>query len=148
MRTGRHPHILHVDDSEDDRELFAYAFAKSGLRGVLHHVENAADAVLFLNRLGPFTAAVKPSLIIVDLSLPRVDGRQFLEMVRSNLQFKVIPVIVLTGSESYADMQRCRDLQVDDYVVKPKTAQGLIELIISFQRWLSGAPSSSPSPRS
>ncbi len=117
---------------------------KSGLGGVLHSVSNAADALLFLNRLGRFSNAERPRLIIIDLSLPRLDGRQFLEVVRTNLQFKSIAVIVLTGSESYADMQRCRELGVDDYVVKPQTQQELIELISTFQRWVVGSSSGLP----
>jgi CheY-like chemotaxis protein len=140
----RIPHILHVDDDDNDRELFAYAFRKSGLGGVLHGVANAADALLFLNRMGRFSNVERPRLIIIDLSLPWLDGRQFLEVVRTNLQFKSIPVVVLTGSESFADTQRCRELGVDDYVVKPKTQQELIELIASFQRWLVGSASGLP----
>jgi CheY-like chemotaxis protein len=138
------PHILHVDDEDNDRELFAYAFKKSGLGGVLHSVANAAEALLFLNRLGRFANAERPRLIIIDLSLPRLDGREFLGVVRTNPQFRTIAVVVLTGSESYADMQRCRELGVDDYVVKPRTQQELIELIASFQRWLVGSASGIP----
>lgn len=144
MPKPRIPHILHVDDDEDDRELFAHAFRKSGLGGVLHSVANAADALLFLNRMGRFAGAERPRLIIIDLSLPRLDGRQFLEVVRTNLQFKSIPAVVLTGSESYADMQRCRELGVEDYMVKPQTQHELIELIASFQRWVVGSSSGLP----
>jgi two-component system response regulator len=144
MLKQRIPHILHVDDDANDRDLFAYAFRKSGLGGVLHSVASAADALLFLNRLGRFSNAERPRLIIIDLSLPRLDGRQFLEVVRTNLQFKSIAVIVLTGSESFADMQRCRELGVDDYVVKPHTQQELVELIASFQHWLVGSASGLP----
>jgi chemotaxis family two-component system response regulator Rcp1 len=144
MPKQRIPHILHVDDDENDRELFAYAFRRSGLGGELHSVANAADALLFLNRLGRFVKAERPRLIIIDLSLPRLDGRQFLEVVRTNMNFRSIPVVVLTGSESYADMQRCRDLGVDDYVIKPQTQHELIELISSFQRWVVGSSSGIP----
>jgi CheY-like chemotaxis protein len=140
------PHILHIDDDADDRDLFALAFGKSGLRGILHGLAGATDALLYLNQLGPHTDAVKPRLIILDLSLPRVDGRELLELLRINPRFKTIPVIVLTGSENYADMQRCRELGVDDYVVKPQSAQQLIELIASFQHWLADAPNGSPVP--
>jgi CheY-like chemotaxis protein len=143
-RQARECHLLHIDDDADDRELFALAFAKSGLDGVLHSVAGAADALLYLNQLGPHIGAPRPRLIILDLSLPRLDGRELLELLRVNPRFKSIPVIVLTGSENYADMARCRALGVDDYVVKPHTSQELVELIASFDHWLVGSETGSP----
>jgi len=140
------PRILHIDDDEEDRMMFARAFARSGLAGVLHSVAGVSEALLFLNRLGSYIAAHQPRLIVLDLSLPGLDGREFLEVLRSNTLFKSIPIIVLTGSEDYSDMQRCRELGVADYVVKPRTSQELIELIASFGRWLSGSPSAAPKP--
>ncbi len=141
-------HVLHVDDDADDRALFARAFAKSGLGAVLHSFAGAADTLLYLNRLGPHADAERPRLIILDLSLPRLDGRALLELLKTNSRFKSIPVIVLTGSEDYADMKRCRELGIDDYVVKPRTAQELIEMIASFDHWLVGSSHGSPVPPS
>jgi CheY-like chemotaxis protein len=143
---GKVCHVLHIDDDEDDRLLFARAFARSGLDGVLHSLAGAADALLYLNQLAPHAGAPRPKLIILDLSLPRLDGRELLELLRTNGRFKGIPVIVLTGSENYADMKRCRELGVDDYVVKPGTAQELIELIASFDHWLVGSSTGLPIP--
>jgi CheY-like chemotaxis protein len=138
------PHLLHIDDSEDDRLIFARAFAKSGLSGVLHSVSNASDALLYLNRLGPYADAPRPRLILLDLSLPRLDGREFLEVLKKNHRFRTISLIVLSGSENFKDMQRSRELGIDDYVVKPKTNQELIELIASFGHWLIGSSSGIP----
>jgi two-component system response regulator len=143
-RRERVPHLLHIDDDRDDRELFARAFAQSGLGGVLHSVAGSADALLFLNRITPYADAVRPKLIILDLSLPHLDGRDLLELLKTNLQFKSIPVVVITGSESYADVRRCRELAVEDYVVKPRTHHELIELITSFEHWLTGSASNLP----
>ncbi len=140
------PRILHIDDDEDDRLIFTRAFAQSGLAGVLNSVASASEALLFLNRLGSYISAHQPRLIVLDLSLPRLDGREFLEVIKGNTIFKAIPVVVLTASESYVDMQRCRELGVEDYVVKPRTNQELIELIASFGRWLSDAPRNAPRP--
>lgn len=138
------PHLLHIDDSEDDRIIFARAFSKSGLPGVLHSVGGASDALMYLNRLGPYANATRPRLIILDLSLPRLDGREFLEVLRKNHSFRTISVIVLTGSENFRDMQKCRELGIDDYIVKPKTNQELIELIASFGHWLVGSSTGIP----
>ena len=140
------PRILHIDDDEDDRLVFARAFSQSGLAGVLNSVASASEALLFLNRLGSYISAHKPSLIVLDLSLPSLDGREFLEVIKSNVFFRAIPVVVLTGSEDYADMRRCRELGVEDYVVKPRTSQELIELIASLGRWLSESPAAAPKP--
>jgi chemotaxis family two-component system response regulator Rcp1 len=124
--------------------MFSQAFAKSGLNGVLNSVATASDALLFLNRLGPHKDAIRPRLIVLDLSLPRFDGREFLEVLRGNPRFRDISVIILTGSESFRDMQKSRDLGATDYVVKPKTQQELIELIASFGHWLIGSSSGIP----
>jgi CheY-like chemotaxis protein len=138
------PHILHVDDNEDDRLLFEWAFIKSGLDGVLHSVSGAADAMHFLNQAGKAPNTARPRVIVLDLSLPRFDGLEFLEHLREHTNFKTIPVVVLSGSESYASMQRCRDLGVEDYIVKPKTQQELAELVASLARWTVGSSSGLP----
>jgi CheY-like chemotaxis protein len=128
-----------VEDNDDDRALFARAFANSGIEGHLHCVASASDAVMYLNRFGIFSAVHRPRLIIVDLSLPRVDGRQFIQMIRTNLQFKAIPVVVLTDSTSDKDRARCRDLGVEDYIVKPSRTDELTAVISTFKRWLTTA---------
>ncbi len=135
------PHILHIDDNKDDRDLFARAFAKSGLHGVLHSVPSSEDALRYLNRLAPYANAVRPRLIVLDLSLTQMDGRFLLALLRSHLSFKFIPVAILTASESNADLLRCRELGVEDYVVKPPTLEELVEVVASFGHWLAGSSS-------
>jgi two-component system, chemotaxis family, response regulator Rcp1 len=138
------PHILHVDDSEDDRRLFEWAFNRSGIKGVLHSVSGAADAMHYLNQSGKSSNSPRPKLIVLDLSLPQFDGLELLELIRDHPSFKVIPVVILSGSDSHASMQRCRELGVDDYIVKPKTPQELAELIASLSHWLIGSSSGLP----
>lgn len=138
------PHILHVDDCADDRELFARAFVESGCAGILQSVGSTVDGMFFLRKVGAFHDAQRPQLIVLDLNLPNFDGIGFLELLRRHTDFKTIPVIVLSGSESHADMQRCRELGVVDYLVKPKTQQGLIELIASLSQWLGGSSTGQP----
>jgi chemotaxis family two-component system response regulator Rcp1 len=145
----RPAHLLHIDDDRDDRELFARAFDQGRTPGSLHQVASVAEALLFLNRLGPHQQAPRPDLIVLDLGLPGVDGRGFLQALRANTRFRQIPVIVLTGSQRYDDIERCRDLQVEDYVIKPATSQELHEFMLSLRRWLTaadGAISASPNP--
>jgi CheY-like chemotaxis protein len=140
-------HLLHVDDDRDDRDLFARAFARSGLAGTLHQVASIAEALLFLNRLGPHQQAPPPSLMVLDLGLPGVDGRELLRTIRANPRFRQLPVIVLTGSQRYDDIERCRDLEVEDYVVKPESGQELQEFIASLRRWLAPAAPASSAPK-
>jgi CheY-like chemotaxis protein len=130
------PHILHVDDSIDDRTLFSHAFAKSGLDGFLHSVGSTVDAMFFLRRTGPYKDAPRPKLIVLDLNLPHFDGISLLELLRHHADYKTISVVILSGSESHANMQRCRELGIQDYVIKPKSQQELAELIASLSRWL------------
>jgi two-component system, chemotaxis family, response regulator Rcp1 len=129
-------HILHVDDSNEDRKLFSHAFTKSGLAGYLHSVGSTEDAMFFLRRTGTFEDAPRPRLIVLDLSFPNFDGIGLLELLRQHAEFKTIPVVILSGSDSHANRQRCRELGVEDYVLKPKSQQELAELIASLSRWL------------
>jgi CheY-like chemotaxis protein len=140
----RMPHLLHVDDDLDDRQLFARAFLQSGLPGVLHSMGGATDALLYLNRLRPYADAVRPTLIIYDLSVPRLAGRSLLELIKTNVLYNAIAVIVLSGSESVADMHRCREMGADDYVVKPSSYDGLVEIIASFESVLTESSTDLP----
>ncbi len=140
------PHILHIDDDDNDRLLFEWAFIKSGLRGVLHSVGGAADAMRFLNHAGKAPGTARPRAIVLDLGLPRFDGLELLGLLREHTRFRTIPVIVLSGSESHANMQRCRELGVEEYLVKPKTQQELAELIASISHWLIGSSPGLPAP--
>jgi CheY-like chemotaxis protein len=126
------PHILHVDDDLDDRDLFARAFAHSGLPGVLHSVNDAKDALSYLNRSGSCREAVRPCLIIVDLSIPQIVGRNLLDLIKTSSLYRNIPVIVLSGSQDPNDIHRCRLMGAEDFVVKPSTFQDLVDVIVSL----------------
>lgn len=141
------PQLLHIEDEPDDRFLFSMAFACSGLRGTLHQVVSASDALAFLCRQGDYHDAPTPDLIILDLGLPGEGGSSFLATMRGDARFRSIPVIILTGSESYDDVQHCRDLLVIDYVIKPRTSQQLSEFIGTFRQWLSSSMSGIMGPK-
>jgi len=132
------PLILHVDDCEDDRELFARAFARSGLKGILMSVAGTAEAMNFLQQSEATREHPRPRLIVLDLNLPRFDGIDFLDVLRASATFKTIPVIILSGSDSHANMDRCRELIIEDYVVKPTTQRGLAEFIEALSHWIVG----------
>jgi CheY-like chemotaxis protein len=139
-------HILHIDDDPDDRALFSRAHRQSGLLGVLHNVASTAQALLYLNRLPPYRTAPRPRLIVLDLGMPGLGGREFLELLRSHSRFRTIPVVVLTGSQAYADMLRCDELGIEDYVVKPTRFEDLVAVVATFDQWLVGSSSNAGQP--
>jgi len=114
------------------------AFAKSNLFAALHSLSSASNALLYLNQLGPFKNSQRPHLICLDLNLPCANGIHFLEMLKKNTRFKSIPTVVLIDSDSYTNIQRCRDLGVDEYRVKPRTQQDVIDMAASWRVWMSG----------
>jgi CheY-like chemotaxis protein len=131
----RPPQLLHIEDSPDDRLIFSLAFARSGLRGMLHQVESVREAFAFLGHQGSYHDAPTPDLIVLDLGLAGEDGRSLLDTLRRDERFRAIPIIILTGSESLEDIRHCRELLVLDYVLKPKSAQQLSEFIGTFRQW-------------
>jgi two-component system, chemotaxis family, response regulator Rcp1 len=141
---SRLPDFLHVDDSDDDRALFARAFAASGMRAALHSLADVAQLLLYLNQLGPFIRASRPRLIVLDLAMPHCDGHAILDLLKHNARFRSIPVVVLTGRQGYDTAERCRLQQADEYFIKPATQLELVELIRSFDRWLVGSSTNLP----
>jgi CheY-like chemotaxis protein len=123
------PHLLHIDPNEADRIAFSQAFAKSGILGGLHSLSTASNALLFLNQMGPFAGLPRPQLIVLDLNLPRCNGRDFVEMLRANWRFKDMSIVVLMSTQNDVDRERCRKLGVDNYLAKPHNEQGYIDMI-------------------
>jgi two-component system, chemotaxis family, response regulator Rcp1 len=111
--------ILLVEDNDDDVELTNLAFRKSLIPNRLHVVKDGIEGLAYLQREGEYAKAPRPDLILLDLNMPRMDGRELLSWVKSNAQLKKIPVIVLTTSESEADVARAYDLHANAYMVKP-----------------------------
>ena len=136
------PRVMHIDDSDDDRDLFRLAFQVSGLKAELLSFPDAFEALVYLDQTGTPAGGPRPSLIVLDLTLPQVDGRDFLGYLRTNPRYQSIPLVVLTGSNRESDRLRCKELQVESYVIKPFTSAQLSQLIPSFARWLD--PSTGP----
>lgn len=141
---SRLPDFLHVDDSEDDRALFARAYSASGVRAALHSLADVTQLLLYLNQLGPFIGVSRPRLIILDLVMPHCDGHAILDLLKNNARFRTIPVVVLTAKDGYDTIERCRQQQADECFIKPRTQLELVELIRSFDRWLVGSSTSLP----
>jgi CheY-like chemotaxis protein len=123
--------ILLVEDSAADVDLALESLADSPVEHRVHTVGDGEAALDFLCRRGSYADAPRPDLVILDLNLPRKDGREVLAEMRAVAALKDLPVVVFTSSESERDVCSCYELGVDCYVVKPIGLQ-------EFQRTLRG----------
>ncbi|WP_316784922.1 response regulator [Pedobacter frigiditerrae] len=114
--------ILFVEDSVDDAALTIRALNKSGFTQKLLHVKDGAEALDFLYCKGVFASRNPnqfPTLILLDLKMPKVSGIQVLEQVKADKRMKSIPVVMLTSSNEGPDIERCFELGANSYIVKP-----------------------------
>ena len=111
--------ILLVEDNPGDARLTIEAMREAKMRNRIHVVEDGVEAMAFLRRQGSFGEAPRPDLILLDLNLPRKDGREVLAEVKADPDLKRIPVVILTTSRAEEDVMRAYDLHANCYVTKP-----------------------------
>jgi two-component system, chemotaxis family, response regulator Rcp1 len=111
--------ILLVEDNPADVDLTQETLAYAKIRNRLHVVNDGEDALAFLRRQGRYKEAIRPDLILLDLNLPRKDGREVLAELKADPELKAIPVVVLTSSDAEKDVVRSYDLGANCYVTKP-----------------------------
>ena len=111
--------ILIAEDSPTDYLLAKEALDFSKLCNNLHHVEDGVEAMAFLRREGKYADAPRPDLILLDLNMPRKDGREVLQEIKDDEKLRLIPVVVLTTSENEADVLKAYGLHCNCYIVKP-----------------------------
>lgn len=121
--------ILLVEDNPGDARLAAEAFKEGSIRPRLHVVQDGVEAMSFLRRQGPYQGAPRPDLVLLDLNLPRKDGREVLAEMKGEGSLCRIPVIVLTTSQAESDLARCYDLHANCYIVKPVDFDRFIEVV-------------------
>jgi len=139
MKTeGKMITILLADDDPDDRKLTQDAFVENRLVNVLHCVEDGEELMEYLRRQGRYVDqkdAPLPGLILLDLNMPRKDGREALKEIKADPELRRIPIVVLTTSKAEEDILRTYDLGVNSYVTKPVTFKSLVELIKVLGRY-------------
>jgi CheY-like chemotaxis protein len=116
--------ILIADDDEDDRFLVKSALDDCLITCPIHFVENGVEVIKYLENEGIFKereAYRKPSLILLDLNMPKKDGREALKEIKSNPNFRSVPVIILTTSKAIEDVNLCYCLGANGYIVKPNS---------------------------
>jgi CheY-like chemotaxis protein len=134
-------HVLHIDDNPGDARLVGEAFFDAAIDARLHVVNGSAKAMRFLNRLGEFVDAPLPNLIILDLELPGLDGRELLATLKRHGRFRAVPLVVLTSSRSELDRRRCLELGAAAYFVKNPSYTALIGYVHGMRRLLMRAAS-------
>lgn len=130
--------ILMADDEASDCLFVKNAVEKAHLHNDLRFVENGVELMDYLHRRGKYTRASdapRPGLILLDLNMPRKDGREALAEIKADPGLARIPVVVLTGSKADEDFWRARDLGADMYLVKPVTFETLVNVAKSLGRY-------------
>lgn len=129
--------ILLVEDSPGDVRLTVEALKDGKVRNELSIVGDGVEALNFLKREGPYADAPRPDLILLDLNLPKLDGRELLSLIKLDDNLKRIPVVVLTTSEAEADVLRVYDLNANCYITKPVDLDKFISVIKAIEDfWL------------
>lgn len=132
--------ILMADDDVDDRMLTREALEESRVRNNLFFVEDGEELLDYLNRRGKFTDAEKaprPGLILLDLNMPKKDGREALREIKADPDLRRIPVVIMTTSKAEEDIYRSYDLGANSFITKPVTFERLVELMRTLgQYWI------------
>jgi CheY-like chemotaxis protein len=130
--------ILMVEDNPGDARLTREALKESKVCNNLHHVRDGVEAMEFLRKEGEYGDAPTPDIILLDLNLPRKDGRQVLAELKASPRLKHIPVVVLTTSEAEQDIVKSYELHANCYITKPVDLDKFVEIIRGIENfWLS-----------
>jgi len=130
--------ILMADDDADDRRLTRDALEESRLANDLRFVENGEELLDYLRNKGKYAdteASPRPGLILLDLNMPRMDGRTALKEMKADPDLRQIPVTVLTTSKADEDIFRSYDLGVNSYIVKPVTFEALVDILQTLEKY-------------
>ena len=126
---GRQIEVLLVEDDPGDVLMTKEAFDDYKVKNQLHIVSDGVEAMAFLRREGEHASAPRPDLVLLDLNLPRMDGREVLQAVKSDPELASIPVVVLTTSEAEEDVLRSYSLHANAYVTKPVDFERFIAVV-------------------
>ncbi|HEU0036815.1 MAG TPA: response regulator [Kofleriaceae bacterium] len=135
--TGKPIEILLVEDNPGDVRLTEEALREGKVRNNLHVARDGVEAIEFLRRQGKFADAVRPDLVLLDLNLPRKDGREVLAEIKDDAELKTIPVVVLTTSSAETDILRSYSLHANCYITKPVDLEQFVQVVKSIDDfWL------------
>jgi CheY-like chemotaxis protein len=127
--------ILLVEDNPGDARLTREALALSKVRNNLHHARDGEEAMAFLRREGHYGSAPTPDLVLLDLNLPRRDGREVLEDIKNDVSLKHIPVVILTSSQADEDILRSYRLHANCFITKPVDLEQLTKVVQGIEQF-------------
>jgi len=138
VETGeRHKIIFLVEDNKADIRLIQEVLKHSSIPHQVVTVRNGMDAMTYLRREGEYADALRPDLILLDLNLPRKDGREVLAEIKSDPSLKRIPVVVLTTSKNEEDISQSYELHVNCYITKSRNLNDLFKIVKGIEEfWL------------
>jgi two-component system response regulator len=140
QRSGKPITILMADDDADDRNMTKEAFEESHLRNDLRFVEDGVELLDYLYRRGRYSdpeSSPRPGLILLDLNMPKMDGREALQEIKSDPRLRNIRVVVLTTSKAEADIMKTYNLSAASYITKPVTFASLLDIVKTLGKyWL------------
>jgi CheY-like chemotaxis protein len=129
--------IVMADDDEDDREATRDAFARNRMANDFRTVNDGEELMAFLRREGRYAEAPRPGLILLDLNMPKKDGREALSEIKRDPALRSIPIVVLTTSSQEEDILRSYDLGANSYITKPVTFDALTKVLGALgQYWV------------
>ena len=123
--------VLLVEDNADDAELTIRAFQKNNLTTNLHHVKDGAEALDFVFATGEYQHrnGISPAVILLDINMPKIGGKEVLQRIKSDARTKTIPVVVLTSSKENQDVKECYQMGANSYIVKPVGYENFMAVI-------------------
>ena len=135
--------ILVAEDDSDDRFLLQTAFKEKGYDDRLEFVENGVELIEFLSNIQDNKTAHYgfPYFILLDLNMPKKDGREALKEIKQHPVFKKIPIIVFTTTKNESEIRRCYELGANTYIVKPVSFEGLLKVLDNIRTYWSNTAS-------
>ncbi len=138
MTTVRSIDILIADDDAEDRMLIIDALKESRLKNRVQEVENGEDLLSYLNNKGDFADKKKyptPGIILLDLNMPKKDGREALKEIKADKTLKSIPIIILSTSKAEEDVIKTYNLGVNSFITKPVTFNAMVEVMNALKKY-------------
>ena len=137
MSSGRPVEVLLVEDSPGDVRLTREALKEGKVRNNLNVVSDGVEAMEYLRRQGKYIDALRPDIVLLDLNMPRKDGREVLAEMKADDRLRRIPVVILTTSEAEQDILKTYDLHANCYLTKPVDLDQFISIVKSVENfWL------------
>lgn len=129
--------ILLVEDNEDDYEATLRSLKKNHFANPVHWCKNGQDGLDYLKGEGKYVSgkASSPGLILLDLNMPGIDGRQMLKRLKDDERLRPIPVVILTTSSDSRDIEQCYQLGANTYIQKPVSFEGLVEAVRTMKEY-------------